>query len=420
MWTGLSVVVSACLYRLNLASYSYSHQQRFMRGLSKKQKEQRRKKRRSGSTVKPRLDGRQLTKKASPECVAKRLQRASERLEQFGKETCRIGIIVKTHLLRCADVQTLVRVFLLLHAAGMMVSEIVLLCLAVHQWRCPELARKVVDKALTDTSQCARSILSSILPEVPDTDARYWSMPSAIHFRASVSVWVKSDEIWMRLRDVSEKIAFWLSKRTKCSCSVLVASLSDGIDYIDKYSAFDILRHFEKCAFLLGAPCLQRSEECMNTMKEKIGTLSAIMPLVKAKAILRQSVGKPLSMSITNGDAGVLYCSLFGALLSLGVFKANMFNDEKALRSALAADKARNVLASLRRMQPISEFDRIKSNGPRTAEREETEKHLPLQLLGAAWYKKIDFFMPIYSKDPINLICCLRKELNALDEAPAY
>ena len=109
-----------------------------------------------------------------------------------------------------ADVQTLVRVFLLLHGANMMLCEIVLLCLAVHQWRCLLLACKVVDKALADTSLSARTILSSLLLEVQDTDARYRPMPSAIHFRASVGYWVESDATWMRLHDASEKTATWL------------------------------------------------------------------------------------------------------------------------------------------------------------------------------------------------------------------
>ena len=74
---------------------------------------------------------------------------------------------------------------------------------------------------------------------------------------------------------------------------------------------------FEKLKILLGAPCLHKSEDCLKKMKAKVGSLSAIMPVVKAKSILREAVGKPQSISITNGDAGVLYCSLFGALLSL-------------------------------------------------------------------------------------------------------
>ena len=97
-----------------------------------------------------------------------------------------------------------------------------------------------------------------------------------------------------------------------------------------------------------------------------------------------------------------------------------MFNDEAALRAALASDKARDVLGSLRVMKPISEFDRIKTNGSRKAEREETEKHVPVQLLGSEWYRQIDYFMPMYSKDPIQLVSCIRKTLKALDNAPAY
>ena len=224
----------------------------------------------------------------------------------------------------------------------------------------------------------------------------------------------------MRLHDASEKIATWLMGSQKFSCSLLCEALSDQIKYIDSYAAFDILRHFEKCAILLGVPCLRKSEECMKKMKAKIGSLSAIMPVAKAKSILRKAVGKPQGASITNGDAGLLYCSLFGALVSLGVIEANMFNDEAALRAALASDKARGVLGSLRAMKPISEFDRIKTNGSRTAEREETEKHLPVQLLGSEWYRQIEYFMPMYSKDPIQLVSCIRKTLKALDNAPAY
>lgn len=46
------------------------------------------------------------------------------------------------------------------------------------------------------------------------------------------------------------------------------------------------------------------------------------------------------------------------------------------------------------------------------------ERHLPLQLLGPARYKEIDWFLPHYSKDPAQMLPLFKDGFRTQDSAP--